>query len=129
MTVEIRYLDLDDLLHIAERTLGGLPGVRDAGLLESAVQRPRMSVFGADAYASLEEKAAALLHSVVKNHALVDGNKRLAFAAMLTFLGINGRRLTSTNDAAYDFVVAVASGQLDEIADIAARIRASTEDW
>jgi death-on-curing protein len=120
-------LDTDDLLHIAERTLGAPAELRDLGLLESAAARPFASAFGEDAYLDLVTKAAALLHSLAKNHALVDGNKRLALAATTVFLGINGLRLTWTNDEAHDFVIAVAAGELSEVADIAAGIRAGTE--
>ena len=117
------YLTLPELLHVAERTLGPEVPVRDHGLLESALARPRATVFGSDAYPRLEEKAAALLHSLARNHALVDGNKRLALAGTIAFLGVNGRRLTLTNDEAYTLIVEVASGQLDDVADIAARLR------
>ncbi len=113
------YLDLDSLLHIAARTLGGEPVIRDYGLLESALARPRASAFGEDAYPDLFAKAAALLHSLARNHALVDGNKRLALAATIAFLGINGHRLTLSNDEAYDLVIAVATGALDDVAEIA----------
>ena len=117
------YLTLAELLHVAERTLGGNVGVRDHGLLQSALARPQATVFGDDAYPELEEKAAALLHSLARNNALVDGNKRLALAGTIAFLGVNGRRLTLTNDEAYDLVMAIATGGLDEVAEIAARIR------
>lgn len=123
------HLDLDDLLRIAERTLGAPPAIRDAGLLESAAMRPRATVFGEDAYPDLETKAAALLHSVARNDALVDGNKRLALAATFTFLGINGRRLTLGNDEAYDLIIEVATGQLHEVKEIAERLRAGSTDW
>lgn len=113
------YLTLDDLLHIAERTLGTPPGVRDVGLLESALGRPQASAFGEDAYATLHLKAGALLHSLARNHALVDGNKRLALAALLTFYGLNGWRLTMTNEQAYVFVMQVATGELDDVHSIA----------
>ena len=116
------YLTLAELLHVAERTLGGNVGVRDHGLLQSALARPQATVFGDDAYPELEEKAAALLHSLARNHALVDGNKRLALAGTIAFLGVNGRRLTLTNDEAYDLVMAIATGGLDEVTEIAARI-------
>ena len=119
------YLDLDDLLHIADRVLATVE-IRDVGLLESAAARPLASAFGEDAYPSLHEKAAALLHSIARNHALADGNKRLALAATLAFCGVNGYRLTMTNDQAYDLVMAVASGQLDEIAEIAQQLRAQS---
>ncbi len=116
------YLTLRDLQRIAERTIGSDVRIRDIGLLESACVRPRTTVLGTDAYRTLEEKAAALAHSLAKNHALVDGNKRLTLAVLIVFLGVNGRRLTWSNDEAYDFIVAVAAGELDEIADIAKRI-------
>jgi len=117
------YLTLAELLHVAERTLGSDVPVRDHGLLQSALARPRASAFGSDAYPDLEEKAAALLHSLARNHALVDGNKRLALAATIAFLGINGRRLTLTNDQAYELVIEVATGRLHEIAELAGKIR------
>jgi len=120
------YLQLDDLLKIAERTIGTAV-VRDSGLLESALVRPQASHFGVDPYPTLEEKAAALLHSLVGNHALIDGNKRLGLAAMIAFLGMNGRRLTMTNAEAYDFVMAVATRELDEATAIAAIVRPATE--
>lgn len=120
------YLDLDSLLHVAARTLGGEPAIRDYGLLESALARPRASAFGEDAYPDLFTKAAALLHSLARNHALVDGNKRLALAATIAFLGINGRRLTLNNDEAYELVVAIATGSLDDVPDIAKVLRART---
>jgi death-on-curing protein len=97
------------------------------GLLESALARPQASAFGEDAYPTLDEKAGALLHSLARNHALVDGNKRLALAGLLVFYGMNGRRLTLTNDEAYDVVIDVASGQLDDVPAIAERLAAATE--
>lgn len=120
------YLELDDLMKIAERVVGKVV-VRDAGLLESALIRPQASYFGVDPYPTLEDKAAALLHSLVGNHALIDGNKRLGLAAMIAFLGINGRRLTMTNDEAHDFVLAVATRDLDEVSDISAVLRTATQ--
>ena len=121
------YLTLPELIHIAERVLGSDPPVRDAGLLESAVARPQATAFGADAYPDLDGKAAALLHSLARNHALVDGNKRLALAALIAFYGVNGRRLTLTNDDAYDLVIDVATGHLDSVEEIAGRLRSATE--
>jgi death-on-curing protein len=115
------YLTLAELLHVAERTLGEVL-VRDHGLLESALARPRTSLFGDDAYPSIEEKAAALLHSLARNHALVDGNKRLALAGTVAFLGVNGRRLLLSNDEAYELVMSVATGEVDEVVAIAARL-------
>lgn len=115
------YLSVEDLVLVAERVIG--PNlIRDHGLLSSAAARPQASAFGEDAYSRLPEKAAALLHSVAMNHALIDGNKRLALAAAIAFLGLNGWRLTLTNDAAYDLVIAVASGAIRDVATIAAAI-------
>lgn len=121
------YLRLPELLHVAERTIGPDVQVRDHGLLEAAVARPQTSVFGADAYPGLNEKAAALVHSIVGNHALVDGNKRLGLAALLAFLGVNGSRLTMTNDEAYEFIMRIARGELRDVAEIAAVLQSATE--
>jgi death-on-curing protein len=121
------FLEIEDLLHIAVRALGSEPVVRDRGLLESALARPRASTFGEDAYPDVHEKAAALLHSIARNHALVDGNRRLALAAALAFYGMNGVRLTLTNDEAYDLVVAVAEGEIDDVHAIASVLRQQTE--
>lgn len=121
------YLDLDDLLHIAERTLGCDPPVRDLGLLESALARPQASAFGEEAYPGIDHKAAALLHSIARNHALIDGNKRLALAAVLAFYGMNGRRVTLSNADAYDLVLSVACGELADVAAIAAVLERGTK--
>jgi len=120
------FLDLEALLRIATRTLETDPVVRDYGLLESALARPQASAFGEDAYATIHQKAAALLHSLARNHALVDGNKRLALASTIAFLGINGLRLTLTNDEAYDLVISVATGDLEDVTQIAAVIESHT---
>jgi len=120
------YLDLDDLLHVAGTVLPSVD-MRDIGLLESALARPQASAFGSDAYPELHTKAAALLHSVASNHGLVDGNMRLALAATIAFLGINGWRLTLTNDEAYELVIAVASGELDDLQAIANSLRTGSQ--
>jgi death-on-curing protein len=116
------YLTLPELLHVAERVLGPDYTVRDYGLLEAALARPQATAFGKDAYPDLDTKAAALLHSIARNHALIDGNKRLALAAAIAFYGLNGRRLTLTNDEAYDLVMSVAEGRLDTVEAIAAAL-------
>jgi death-on-curing protein len=121
------FLTLPELLHVAERTLGPGYSVRDYGLLEAALARPQATAFGEDAYPDLDAKAAALLHSIARNRALIDGNKRLALAAIIAFYGLNGRRLTLTNDAAYDLIISVAAGQLDTVDGIAAVLQAATE--
>ena len=122
------YLTLPELTHVAERTLGGEVLVRDHGLLEAALARPKATAFGTDAYVGLEEKAAALLHSLARNHALADGDKRLALAATIAYLGVNGRRLTMSHDQAYDLIVAVASGEFDDVATIRDHLSDGTEE-
>ena len=117
-------LTLEDLLFIADRVAGPGVQVRDHGLLEAAVARPQATVFGEDAYASLHDKAAALLHSIVKGHALVDGNKRLGLGSVIGLLGLSGWVLDCTNDEAYELVIAVAEGRLSEVGEIAERLRA-----
>jgi death-on-curing protein len=119
-------LDLEDLLHVADRATGGPAQGRDLGLLESAAARPPAWAFGADAYSMLHAKAAALLHSIVRNHALVDGNKRLGLAAVIALQGLNGRRLTMMNDEAYDLVMALANGTVDDVARIAQLLAAAS---
>jgi death-on-curing protein len=94
------FLALPDLLRLAGRTRR-LRGP-DYGLPEAALARPRATAFGKNAYPGLDAKAAALLHSIARNHALIDGNTPLALAAFLAFYGLNGRRLTLTNDNAYE---------------------------
>ena len=84
--------------------------MRDLGLLDAAVHRPRASVLGQDAYPDLLTKAAALLHSLARNHPLVDGNKRLAWLATYVFCAKNGVELDPDDDDAYDLVIGVAAG-------------------
>jgi len=117
------YLDLDDLLEIAHEAVGGDVVVGDYGLLESALSRPRASVFGQDAYPDLHLKAAALLHSLARDHPLVDGNKRLAWTACRTFLAINGQWISAPEDERFDFVIRVASGAVPDLDKIAEQLR------
>lgn len=119
------YLTPAELLHVAAVATGGEVAVRDHGLLASAAARPQATVGSEDAYPGMAAKAAALMHSLARNHALVDGNKRVALAGVIAFLGVNGYRLTLSNDDAYDLTIAVASGELDDVATIADRIRAA----
>ncbi len=109
---EVDYPSVEDLLEIADGVIDHVV-LRDAGLLASAAGRPRVTVFGKDAYPTFEDKAAALLHSLVGNHALEDGNKRLAWSAARVFCLLNGRDLTYTVDEAEDLMLSAASGQLD----------------
>jgi death-on-curing protein len=112
----VEYLDLEDLLQLVRDLKTG--PVRDVGLLDSAAARPQSSAFGEDAYPTLALKGAALLHSIARNHALVDGNKRLAWLAAVVFLDLNGHGPDLTRDAAFDLVMDVAEGtaDVDEIA-------------
>ncbi len=127
MSEPTEFLDLDDLVTLAERLLGSPAPIRDIGLLGSAAARPQTSAFGADAYPDVWSKAAALLQSIVKNHPLVDGNKRLGWLATAVFLELNGVEATAiSNDEVYERVVAVASGR-HEIADIAGILRSAVE--
>ncbi len=109
----VEYLDLEDLLGLV-RDLGAGP-VLDLGLLDSSAARPRSSAFGEDAYPSLALKAAALLHSLARNHALVDGNKRLAWLATVVFLDLNSCAPELTTDGAFDLVMEVAKGARDVV--------------
>jgi death-on-curing protein len=118
------YLTLDSLLRIADRALSQPVVVRDYGLLESALARPRATVFGADAYPTVRGKAAALLHSLARNHALVDGNKRLAWQATAVFLWLNGYDVTATDDELFDLVVSVADGSQPDVQKIGERLEA-----
>jgi len=113
VSAEHRLLTTEDLVAIATRIGRGEPQIRDLGLLESAAARPATSVFGADAYPDLATKAAAMLQSIVGNHALVDGNKRLGWLALVLLLALNGVRLDVDDDEAYDLVIGVAEARHD----------------
>ncbi len=117
---EVEYLDLEDLIGLV-RALGVGP-VSDIGLLDSAALRPRSSTFGEDAYPSLQLKAAALLHSVARNHALVDGSKRLAWLATVVFLDLNGHAADLDDDRAFDLVTDAARAHVS-VAEIASRLK------
>ena len=118
---ELDFLAVADLLEIAAGVLDDLE-VRDAGMLAAAAARPLTTVFGDDAYPTFEEKAAALLHSLVRNHALVDGNTRLAWSACRVFHLINGRDLTYSVDEAEQLMLTAAAGGMD-VAAIATWLR------
>lgn len=115
-----RHLTVEQALRIARAAVGGAVVVRDVGLLDAAVHRPRARVLGQDAYPDVFSKAAALLHSLARNHPLVDGNKRLAWLATYVFCAKNGVELDPDDDAAYELVIAVAAGALEDVAEIAA---------
>lgn len=112
----MRYLSYEDVLRLYDavmRSSGGSPGIRDDGLLRSAIAQPRMSFGGAELYATLAEKCAALGFSLVKNHPFVDGNKRIALAAVDAFLRLNGLKLTGTDDELVREFLALAAGEVD----------------
>jgi death-on-curing protein len=122
-----RYVSLEQGLRVARVAVGGPVEVRDLGLLEAALQRPQTSLFGQDAYPGVFAKAAALLHSIVANHPFVDGNKRAGWLLTYVFLAKNGIELDpADDDEAYDFVIAVASGKLTEVDEIAGILRTFT---
>jgi death-on-curing protein len=111
----MRYLTLAEVLHIHEGVLaqsGGLFGLRDLSALESALSQPKASAGGADAYPSLVEKAAALCYSLCSNHPFIDGNKRVAHAAMEVFLLLNGRELEAAVDDQERLMLGIASGSI-----------------
>ena len=111
------FLSVEDLLEIA-RGVPEVVEVRDIGLLASAAGRPQATVFGEDAYPALADKAAALMHSIARNHALVDANKRLAWSATRVFCLLNGGDIVFSVDEAEALVLAVARGEAD-VPDIA----------
>ncbi|AXH95019.1 type II toxin-antitoxin system death-on-curing family toxin [Ornithinimicrobium avium] len=107
----MEYLTTEDLIALAADL--GVGPIQDLGVLDSAAHRPSASVFGRDAYPDIDAKAGALLESIVVNHPLVDGNKRLGWLAVVVFYGLNGIDLAAPDDDAYDLVIAVASGTAD----------------
>ena len=107
----VEYLSLEDVLSLAAAL--GVGPVRDLGLLDSACHRPRSSFRGQEAYPTLPAKVAALMHSLARHRALLEGNKRLALVATVVFLRINGYRLVLSDDEAFDLTLAVAAGLLE----------------
>ena len=116
----MEYLTTEDLLALAADL--GVGPIQDLGLLDSAAHRASAGVFGRDAYPGIDAKAGALLESIVVNHPLVDGNKRLGWLAVVVFYGLNGIDLQAPDDDAYDLVIAVAGGTADH--QMAARLLA-----
>lgn len=116
------YLDLEDLLAAAEAAVGGPAQVRDIGLLQAAAARPRATAFGEEAYQDLDQKAAALLQSIVTSHPLLDGNKRLGWVAVRLFYRMNDADLRVEATEAFDVVVGIADGSLRDVSVIAERL-------
>ena len=126
----MEYLTVNEVLLLHARVIqrtGGSGGVRDMGLLESALARPRATFGGADLYPDLWTKAAALAHSLAQNHPFVDGNKRDALAAMGIFLELNGCWLTASNGDAAAFIQHLVTGGIG-IEEMAAWLRTHSED-
>ena len=108
----IDYLDFHDLLLICDEIIPGYQ-IRDKGLLLSAIERPQTELYGVEVYPEFDLKAAALMHSIVRNHALIDGNKRLAWSAMRIFCLMNKRDVYLTVNQAEKLTVAAATGTYD----------------
>jgi len=111
----VRYLTLAEVIRLHQQILadtGGADGLRDLGALESALSQPKLSAGGTEAYESLVEKAAALAFSLCSNHAFVDGNKRIAHAAMEVFLVLNGEEINASVDEQEQVMLQLAAGEL-----------------
>lgn len=121
MSSEFDYLDFHDVLEIAAALISDMR-VRDEGLIKSAVERPRTTVFGDDAYKTFDEKAAALMHSLARNHPLIDGNKRIAWSATRAFCLLNGRDISIKVDSAEKLILEIARGECD-VKEIAKRLK------
>lgn len=121
MSDPIDYLDLHDLIEIGKTLIGDFR-IRDEGLLESAAMRPQTTIYGEDAYSGFEEKVASLIHSLARNHALIDGNKRIAWSAGRIFCLMNGRDLRMHIDDAEKMILDIAKGDID-VAEIAAILK------
>ena len=127
MTEHVEYLDVEDLVALAIDLLGDPPPILDAGLFGSAAARPQTTLLDQDAYPDLWSKAAALLHSIVKHHPLVDGNTRLGWLSTAVFLELNGVDGTGIgNDEVFDFVITVTVGT-DDIEHVASALRSLVE--
>lgn len=128
------YLSVEQVLELHEDALaqwGGRPGVRDMGGVESAVAQPRQSVFGEDAYPTLEEKAVALGYSILRAQHFVDANKRTGHNAMVNFLGLNGYEIDADDDEQEHIVLLIAGGNMsreDFVAWVRAKIRPLSPD-
>ena len=111
--MDVRYLDVDEVIRLHGREVGEGVGLRDKNLLEGAVERPRQSAFGDDAYPTIESKAAALFESLVRNHPFIDGNKRIGVLASFVFLEINGFEVEATNDEVVETVLSLIVRDID----------------
>lgn len=122
-----RFLNIVEIIIINEEIIGKKHSqLRDVDLLESAVLRPMASAFGEDAYPTIPEKAAAFFHSLSRNHAFVDGNKRTSTIALVMFLRLNGYRVNWKPEDALEFILQMATGQ-HSLEDITQWLQANTE--
>jgi death-on-curing protein len=121
-TRPVEYLEVDDLLAAGRALLEAEPVVRDWGALDSAVHRPQSSMFGVEAYPTLDTKAAALMLSVVQDHARGDGNKRLGVVAVVVFYGLNGHRFVAPHEELYELTTAIVDGSLGDVATVASTL-------
>lgn len=124
--MSFRYVTLEESLLVIRAMHGGSPldYVRDTVLLQSALERPAATLFGRDAYPDVYAKGAALLHSVVRNHALLDGNKRTGWVLCVLFFQLNGYEEHYDEDAMFEFIVALAAGEVEDIGEIAQQLTA-----
>ena len=125
------FLTLDEVLAIQAdqlRRYGGAGGLRDLGLLESALAMPQSAFGGEWLHPTLPEMASAYLFHLVKNHPFVDGNKRVGLAVSLAFLGLNDLRLEATEDEVVDLVLSTASSAIGK-ADVAVFLRTHVVKW
>ena len=121
------YLDVEDLVQLADLAVGGTALVRDLGLISSAAARPGSGFGDFEAYPTVHAKVAALLHSLVNHHALVDGNKRLGWVTAVVLYDLNGWTLEAPDDQAYDLVIAIAENER-EIEAIASELEAWAQE-
>lgn len=113
-----KFIEKQDVLSIHSKQInlyGGLPGIRDEGLLDSAISQPQATFDGELLHPTIFEQAAAYLFHINNNHAFIDGNKRTAFDVMVTFLNINDYELNMTSEAAYQLTIQVAEGQRSKV--------------
>jgi len=111
----VRFLSLGEVLALHHRILaasGGRPGIRDLGAIASALSQPNVSAGGEDAYPTLLDKAAALGYSLIRNHGFLDGNKRVAHAAIEVFLVLNGFEIRASVDEQERFMLSLAAGEI-----------------
>lgn len=112
-----KFLQIADVLEIHQILIdlfGGMPGIRDEGLLESALSQPQATFFSELLQPTIHEQAAAYLYHLAKNHPFLDGNKRTAYGAMETFLRLNGYNINLSNEQAYNMVMQVAQGEMSK---------------